>query len=132
MGQNLYNSDELFNSNGKIIIGDLINYYQSNNFSKSQLVSTYSSNVDSSLLNWAINFNNIYYIFGNKKENELYKIVNLDINNFVIQAPRSYQYNIKFQYFNDYLFKKKFVIFIVIMDLKLIIVINLRIFQYQI
>ena len=105
-GQNLYNSDELFNSNGKIIIGDLINYYQSKNFSKSQLVSTYSSNVDSSLLNWAINFNNIYYIFGNKKENELYKIVNLDINNFVIQAPRSYQYNIKFQYFNDYLFKK--------------------------
>ena len=104
-GQNLYNSEELFNSNGKIIIGDLINYYQNNNISKSQLVSIYSSSVDSSLLRWSIQFDNLYYIFGDKKENDIYKLVILDINNFVIQAPNSYQYKIKFHYFNDYIFK---------------------------
>ena len=104
-GQNLYNSDELFNSKGKIIIGDLLNYYQNNNSSKSQLVSIYSSSADSSLLHWAIKFNNIYYIFGDKKENEIYKIVNFDINSFMISAPKSYQYNIKFQFFNNYITK---------------------------
>ena len=104
-GQNLYNIDELFNSKGKIIIGDLINYYQSKNFSKNQLVSVYSSSVDSSLLNWAIKFNDVYYILENKKESEFYKIFNIDINNFVIEAPRSYQYLIKNHFFNNYLLK---------------------------
>ena len=99
-GQNLYNIDELFNSKGKIIIGDLINYYQSKNFSKNQLASVYSSSVDSSLLNWAIKFNDVYYILENKKESEFYKIFNIDINNFVIEAPRSYQYLIKNHFFN--------------------------------
>ena len=104
-GQNLYNFEELFNSTGKIIIGDLINYYQSKNFSKNQLVSIYSSSVDSSLLNWAIKFDEVYYILENKKETEFYKIFNFDINNFVIEAPRSYQYLIKNKFFNNYLLK---------------------------
>ena len=104
-GQNLYNSDELFNSKGKIIMGDLINYYKYKNCSKNQLISIYSSSVDSSLSNWSIKFNNIYYIFGNKKENEVYKIINFDFNNFLISAPNSYKYIIKFQFFNNYLFK---------------------------
>ena len=40
--ENLYNLEELINSTGKIIIGDLPNYFKNTDFSKYQLLSTYS------------------------------------------------------------------------------------------
>ena len=100
----LHNPDELFNAKGKLIIGDLPNNYQSKNFHKSQLLSTYSYGKDS-INTWAIEFNSIYYYHNNKMIKDTYCHVHIDINNYQIQAPNTYYYHIKSDFFNEYLSK---------------------------
>ena len=107
-GQNLYNYEQLFNPTGKVIIGDIPNYFENihANCSKYELLSTYSYRiVDSSesQLHWTIQFNEIYYTYRDRTYTDNSKIVNFDINEFLIQAPLSYSYNIKYVYFNTYL-----------------------------
>ena len=99
----LYNPDELFNAKGKLIIGDLPSNYQSQKFHKSQLLSTYSYGKDS-IKTWAIQFNDIYYYNKNNKIiKDIYYDVHFDINNYQIQAPNSYYYHIRADFFNEYL-----------------------------
>ena len=100
--ENLYNLEELINSTGKIIIGDLPNYFKNTDFSKYQLLSTYSYRYESSLSLWTIKFNEIYYKYGDRTYTENSKLANLNINDFMIVAPLSYMYNIKSIYFNNY------------------------------
>ena len=98
----LYNPDELFNAKGKLIIGDLPHNYQSKDFHKSQLLSTYSYGKDS-LKTWAIEFNDIYYYNkNNKMVKDMYYKVHIDMNNYQIQSPNSYLYHIKTDFFNEY------------------------------
>jgi len=100
--ENLYNLEELINSTGKIIIGDLPNYFKNTDFSKYQLLSIYSYRYESSLSLWTIKFNEIYYKYGDRTYTENSKLANLNINDFMIVAPLSYMYNIKSIYFNNY------------------------------
>jgi hypothetical protein len=101
----LNNPDELYNAKGKLIIGDLPSNYQSKDFHKSQLLSTYSYGKDS-LKTWALEFNDIYYYNkNNKMVKDMYYNVHIDINNYQIQAPNSYLYHIKTDFFNEYISK---------------------------
>ena len=102
-GKFVYNQDKLFNATGKLIIGDLPNIVQPNKFHKSQLLTCYSYAKD--LINsWAIEFNSIYYYNkDNKTVKDTYYKVYIDINNYLIQAPNSYYYHIKNNFFNEYL-----------------------------
>ena len=106
-GKNLYNINDLYNTTGKIVIGDLTNYFQqNNNYSRTQLVSIYSYNKNSTISNWAIEFNNIFYFQdNNKKKNDYYKVVFFEMNNFLIEAPKSYKYSIVSDFFNYYIKK---------------------------
>jgi len=102
----LYNPEQLFNANGKLIIGDLPSKYESNKYYKSQLLITYS--YDKDLINsWGLEFNSIYHVNKkNKTVKDMYCSVYLDINNHLVQAPKSYYYQIKNEFFKEYLSKK--------------------------
>ena len=102
-GKFINNPDKLFNATGKLIIGELPNIYEPKKFHKSQLLTIYSYGKD--LVNtWAITFNSIYYYDKNNKlvKDSFYN-VHIDINNYLIQAPISYYYHIKNDFFNEYL-----------------------------
>ena len=104
-GKFLYNADKLFNASGILILGDSPSDVQPNKFHKSQLLTSYSYAKD--LVNtWAIEFNSIYhYNKNNKTVKDTYYKVHIDINNYLIQAPNSYYYHIKINFFNEYLSK---------------------------
>jgi len=102
----LYNPDELFNANGELIIGDLPSNYMPNKYHKNQLFSTYS--YDKDLINsWGLEFSSIYhYNRKNQTVKDPYFSVYFDFNNHLVQAPKSYYYQIKSEFFKDYLSKK--------------------------
>ena len=104
-GKFLYNADKLFNASGILILGDSPSDVQPNKFHKSQFLTSYSYAKD--LVNtWAIEFNSIYhYNKNNKTVKDTYYKVHIDINNYLIQAPNSYYYHIKINFFNEYLSK---------------------------
>ena len=104
--ENLSNLDELINLKGKIIIGDLPKYFDNTNYSKYELLSTYSYRYESSIAQWTIKFNEIYYKVGDRTYTDNYRLVNFNINDFLFIAPLSYTYNIKFVYFNSYVNQK--------------------------
>ena len=105
-GNFLYNPDELFNANGKLIIGDLPSVYQPKKFHKSQLLTVYSYDKDL-IESWGLEFNNIYhYDKNNKTAPDMYNSVYLDINNYLVQAPQSYYTQMKTQFFKDYISKR--------------------------
>ena len=104
-GTNLYNLNKLFNSTGKILIGDLTDYYQFYNFSKNQFLSIYSFRKDTSPLLWTIKFDDFYYKYGDRTYSLNVKVANFDLNNFIIQGPYSYDYEIKYTFFNKYINK---------------------------
>jgi len=56
----LYNPDELINAKGKLLIGDLPNNYNPNNFNENQLLTTYSI-YNNLFFKWGLEFSNIYY-----------------------------------------------------------------------
>ena len=102
-GKFLYNSEQLFNATGKLIIGDLPSIYEPNKFHKSQLLTIYSF-AKNLVLTWAIDFNSIYYYNKiNKITKDTYTNVHININNYLIQAPNSYYFHIKNDFFNEYL-----------------------------
>jgi len=105
-GNFLYNPDELINAKGKLLIGDLPNNYNPNNFNENQLLTSYSK-YENQIFNWKLEFSDIYY---NKTLNETIKIsitdVQLNINNYIILCPMTYYYNIKRDYFDFYISKK--------------------------
>ena len=104
-GNFLYNPEELFNSNGKLIIGDLPNVYWPNKFHKSQLLTTYSYDKDL-IDSWGVEFNNIYhYDNNNKTVKDMFNSAYLDINNYLVQAPQTYYTQMKTQFFKEYLSK---------------------------
>jgi hypothetical protein len=104
--ENLSNLDDLINLTGKIVIGDLPKYFANTNFSKYQLLSTYSYRYESPIFQWAIKFNEITYKYGDRTYTDNSKVVNFNINDFLIVAPLSYTYNIKSVYFNSYVNQK--------------------------
>ena len=105
-GNFLYNPDELINAKGKLLIGDLPNNYNPNNFNENQLLTTYSK-YENKIFKWKLEFSEIYY---NKTSNDTIKIsiidVQLNINNYIVLCPMTYYYNIKRDYFDFYLSKK--------------------------
>ena len=102
----LYNPDELINAKGKLLIGDLPNNYNPNNFNENQLLTSYSK-YENQIFKWNLEFSDIYY---NKTSNDTIKIyirdVHLNINNYIVLCPMTYYYNIKRDYFDFYLSKK--------------------------
>ena len=104
--ENLSNLDDLINLTGKIVIGDLPKYFANTNFSKYQLLSTYSYRYESPIFQWAIKFNEITYKYGDRTYTDNSKVVNFNINDFLIVAPLSYTYNIKSVYFKSYVNQK--------------------------
>ena len=105
-GTFLYNPDELINAKGKLLIGDLPNNYNPNNFNEKQLLTSYSKYVNQ-IFKWELEFSDIYY---NKTSNYTIKIsireVQLNINNYIVLCPMTYFYNIKRDYFDFYISKK--------------------------
>ena len=101
----LFNPEELFNAKGRLIIGDLPNNYEPKQFHKNQLLTTYS--YDKDLINaWGIEFNSIYHYNKQKKIiKDIYLSIYIDINNYLVQAPKSYYYQMKNEFFKDYLSK---------------------------
>ena len=102
----LYNPDELINAKGKLLIGDLPNNYNPNNFNENQLLTSYSK-YENQIFKWNLEFSDIFY---NKTSNDTIKIyirdVHLNINNYIVLCPMTYYYNIKRDYFDFYLSKK--------------------------
>lgn len=105
-GNFLYNSNELINAKGKLLIGDLPNNYNPNNYHESQLLRTYSK-YNNQLFKWGLEFENIYYnkSFNESKVISIYDVY-LNINNYLILAPITYFHNIKKDFFDYYISKK--------------------------
>jgi hypothetical protein len=104
--EHLFTLDDLINLTGKIVIGDLPKYFANTDFNKYQLLSTYSYRYESPIFQWTIKFNEITYKYGDRTYTDNSKIVNFNINDFLIIAPLSYTYNIKSVYFNSYVNQK--------------------------
>jgi len=105
-GSFLYNPDELINAKGKLLIGDLPNNYNPNNFNENQLLTTYSI-YNNLFFKWGLEFSNIYYnISSNITRTISMYDVQLNINNYLILCPMTYYYNIKRDFFDFYISKK--------------------------
>ena len=115
-GNFLYNPDYLLNAKGEILIGDLPNNYNTNNFNIQQLKKTYSKYTPL-LFKWGLEFKNIYFyknnnesnIISNKNGTNMENIsvtdVQININQYIILSPLIYFYKIK-TYFFDYYIKE--------------------------
>ena len=115
-GNFLYNPDYLLNAKGEILIGDLPNNYNPNNFNIQQLKKTYSKYTPL-LFKWGLEFKNIYFyknnnesnIISNKNGTNMENIsvtdVQININQYIILSPLIYFYKIK-TYFFDYYIKE--------------------------
>ena len=80
----LYDSDELINLKGNLIIGDFPHKFDSKNYYKSQFIKTYSS---LKVMKWELEFNKIYYI-------NTIKISNSNQHFFVIHKSKVYKFEI--------------------------------------
>ena len=114
-GNFLYNPDYLLNAKGEILIGDLPNNYNPNNFNIQQLKKTYSKYTPL-LFKWGLEFKNIYFYKNNETNNISNKNgtnmdnisvtdVQININQYIILSPLIYFYKIK-TYFFDYYIKE--------------------------
>ena len=115
-GNFLYNPYYLLNAKGEILIGDLPNNYNPNNFNIQQLKKTYSKYTPL-LFKWGLEFKNIYFyknnnesnIISNKNGTNMENIsvtdVQININQYIILSPLIYFYKIK-TYFFDYYIKE--------------------------
>ena len=115
-GNFLYNPDYLLNAKGEILIGDLPNNYNPNNFNIQQLKKTYSKYTPL-LFKWGLEFKKIYFyknnnesnIISNKNGTNMENIsvtdVQININQYIILSPLIYFYKIK-TYFFDYYIKE--------------------------
>ena len=115
-GNFLYNPEYLINAKGEILIGDLPNNYNPNNFNIQQLKKTYSKYTPL-LFKWGLEFKNIYFyknnnesnIISNKNGTNMENIsvidVQININQYIILSPLIYFYKIK-TYFFDYYIKE--------------------------
>jgi len=116
-GSFLYNPDFLLNAKGEILIGDLPNNYNPNNFNVQQLKKTYSIYTPQ-LFKWGLQFDQIYYYKNNnnnnnslngniKNESLIEKIsvadVQININNYIILSPMIYFHKIKNDFFDAYI-----------------------------
>ena len=113
-GNFLYNPDYLLNAKGEILIGDLPNNYNPNNFNIQQLKKTYSKYTPL-LFKWGLEFKNIYFyknnnesnIISNKNGTNMENIsvtdVQININQYIILSPLIYFYKIKTYYFDYYI-----------------------------
>ena len=105
-GNFLYNPDELINAKGKLLIGDLPNNYNPDNFNENQLLTTYSK-YNNQVFKWGLEFSSIYYnISSNISRTFSINDVQLNINNYLILCPMTYYYNIKRDFFDYYISKK--------------------------
>ena len=115
-GNFLYNPEYLINAKGEILIGDLPNNYNPNNFNIQQLKKTYSKYTPL-LFKWGLEFKNIYFYKNNNETNIISKKngtnmenisvtdVQININQYIILSPLIYFYKIK-TYFFDYYIKE--------------------------
>ena len=114
-GNFLYNPEYLINAKGEILIGDLPNNYNPNNFNIQQLKKTYSKYTPL-LFKWGLEFKNIYFYKNNETNNISNKNgtnmenisvtdVQININQYIILSPLIYFYKIK-TYFFDYYIKE--------------------------
>jgi len=96
----LYDSDELINLKGNLIIGDFPHNFDSKNYYKSQLIKTYSS---LKVMKWELEFNKIYYINSNKEQEveDIYAL--LDPSIYLIYGPIDYYEKIIEDFFRQYL-----------------------------
>ena len=113
-GNFLYNPDYLLNAKGEILIGDLPNNYNPNNFNIQQLKKTYSKYTPL-LFKWGLEFKNIYFyknnnesnIISNKNGTNMENIsvtdVQININQYIILSPLIYFYKIKTYFFDNYI-----------------------------
>jgi len=117
-GNFLDNPDYLLNAKGEILIGDLPNNYNPNNYNIEQLKKTYSIYTPQ-LFKWGLKFKEIYYYKNTKNNNDIgnnnknssqmvnisIKDVQININNYIILSPIIYFHKIKNDFF-DYYIKK--------------------------
>lgn len=100
-GKNLYNVNDLINTNAELIIGDYPHKYRPNILDENQLIT-----IKSNHLFWNLYFSNIYY-FSNDKINKKQIIscpnAELSFNSFLINAPMSYYTYINKHYFKKYI-----------------------------
>ena len=112
-GSFLYNPDFLINAEGEILIGDLPNNYNPNNYNIEQLKKTYSIYTPQ-LFKWGLQFHQIYYYKNNnctndniKNESLIEKIsltdVQININNYIILSPMIYFHKIRNDFFDSYI-----------------------------
>ena len=113
-GNFLYNPDYLINAKGEILIGDLPNNYNPNNYNIQQLKRTYSKYTPI-LFKWGLEFKNIFYYKDNNKtnntnnknnsniENISVKDVQININQYIILSPLIYFHRIKINFFDNYI-----------------------------
>jgi len=105
-GSFLYNPDELINAKGKLLIGDLPNNYNPNNFNENQLLTTYSI-YNNQVFKWGLVFSNIYYNISSSITRKIsIDDAQININNYLILCPMTYYYNIKRDFFDFYISKK--------------------------
>ncbi len=120
-GNFFYNPDYLINAKGEILIGDLPNNYNPNNYNIEQLKKTYSIYTPQ-LFKWGLNFKEIYYYKNNSNNNtnstvdnnnkNISQMVNIsvkdiqiNINNYLILSPMIYFHKIKNDFFDFYIKK---------------------------
>ena len=112
-GSFLYNPDFLINAEGEILIGDLPNNYNPNNYNIEQLKKAYSIYTPQ-LFKWGLQFHQIYYYKNNnstndniKNESLIEKIsltdVQININNYIILSPMIYFHKIRNDFFDSYI-----------------------------
>ena len=115
-GNFFYNPDYLINAKGEILIGDLPNNYNPNNYNIEQLKKTYSIYTPQ-LFKWGLNFKEIYYYKNNTNNNNIdynnknisqmvnisIKDVQININNYIILSPMIYFHKIKNDFFDYYI-----------------------------
>ena len=108
-GNFLDNPDYLINAKGEILIGDLPDNYNPNNYNIEQLKKTYSI-YSSNIFKWGLEFKEIFYYKDNIKKQNSTQIVNIsvkdvhiNINNYIILSPMIYFHKIKSDFFDFYI-----------------------------
>ena len=108
-GNFLDNPDYLINAKGEILIGDLPDNYNPNNYNIEQLKKTYSI-YNSNIFKWGLEFKEIFYYKDNIKKQNSTQIVNIsvkdvhiNINNYIILSPMIYFHKIKSDFFDFYI-----------------------------
>ena len=108
-GNFLDNPDYLINAKGEILIGDLPDNYNPNNYNIEQLKKTYSI-YNSNIYKWGLEFKEIFYYKDNIKKQNSTQIVNIsvkdvhiNINNYIILSPMIYFHKIKSDFFDFYI-----------------------------